>query len=63
MALGSGEAFAKRFGKRRLSGCPYLTTGMDGHKTALEWYQVMQRAADSLDARYKRLFLEIILSK
>ena len=63
MALGSCEAFAKRFGKRRLNGCPYLTTGMDGHKTALEWYQVMHRAATSLDARYKRLFLEMILSK
>lgn len=63
MALGSGEAFAKRFGKRRLNGCPYLTTGMDGHKTALEWYQVMRQAATCLDARYKRLFLEMILSK
>lgn len=63
MALGSGDAFAKRFGKRRLNGCPYLTTGMDGHKTALEWYQVMQRAASSLDARQKRLFLELVLSK
>ena len=63
MALGSGEAFAKRFGKRRLGGCPYLTTGMDGHKTALEWYQVMRHTATSLDERYKRLFLEMILSK
>ncbi len=63
MALGSCEAFARRFGKRRISGCPYLTTGMDGHRTAAEWCQLMQRAADSLNARYKRLFLEMILSR
>ncbi len=63
MALGSCEAFARRFGKRRLSGCPYLTTGMDGHRTAAEWCLVMQRAADSLNARYRRLFLEILLTK
>lgn len=63
MALGCGELFAAQFGKRRLVGCPYLTTGMDGHRTAMEWYRLLKRAADSLDARQKRLLLERLTSK
>ena len=63
LALGVIRPFAKRFGKRRLSACPYLTTGMDGHLTALEWCQIMERAANSLDARQIRLPLERLTGK
>lgn len=63
MALGCGERFARRFGKRKLSGCPYLTTGMDGHRTAAEWYTLIKSAADTLNLRQKRLPLERLLSK
>jgi len=63
LALGVIKSFSKRFGNRRLSGCPYLTTGMDGHMTAAEWCQVMEQAVDSLDARHKRLPLERLLNK
>ena len=34
LALGREKRFAKGFGDVRLDRCPYLTTGMDGHRTA-----------------------------
>ena len=34
LALGVHKRFARAFGTRKLSSCPYLTTGMDGHRTA-----------------------------
>lgn len=63
MALGVQRSFAQCFGSRRLPGCPWLTTGMDGHLTAAEWTHLMERAANSLNARYKRLPLERILGR
>jgi hypothetical protein len=62
LELGISRRFAKRFGGRKLSACPYLTTGMDGHRTASEWLQLMNRVVSSLDARQQRLPLEQILS-
>lgn len=58
MALGVDKSFAAHFGRQRLSPCPWLTTGMDGHMTATEWVQVIRKAADSMDDRQKRLPLE-----
>lgn len=58
MALGLEKTFAKRFGDMRLERCPYLTTGMDGHMTALQWAALMRRAADSMNARAKSLPME-----
>ncbi len=63
LALGVDRSFAKRFGGRRLSACPYLTTGMDGHMTAAEWCDVMRRTAKALDERQKRLPLEQLTGK
>lgn len=63
MALGVDKAFAKQFGRRRLSPCPWLTTGMDGHMTALEWGREMRRAADSLDEQQKRLPWERLMGR
>ena len=62
-ALGIGKAFAKRFGAKRLNACPYLTTGMDSHMTALEWSQMVARAVSALDARQKRLPYERLFNK
>ena len=62
LELGVARHFAKIFGGRRLSACPYLTTGMDGHRTAAEWLQLMNRAISALDMRQRRLPLEQILS-
>lgn len=61
LAFGVDQVFAKRFGAMRLSGCPYLTTGMDGHLTALEWSKLLRKAVDILDARQKQLPLEKLL--
>ena len=59
LALGMEKTFAKRFGKDlRLERCPYLTTGMDGHMTPLQWAGLMRRAVDSMNARAKGLLLE-----
>ncbi len=58
MALGVVMPFARKFGEKRLNGCPYLTTGMDGHMTATEWAQVMRRAVTAMNGRQLRLPLE-----
>ena len=63
IALGVDRPFAEHFGKQRLNGCPYLTTGMDAHMTALEWSEAMHRAIRSLDDRQLRLPLERLLGK
>lgn len=62
MALGVDKAFAKRFGNKRLNGCPYLTTGMDAHMTALEWAQLMTKTVDSMNDRARKLPLEKLLA-
>ncbi len=63
LALGVQRRFVKAFGPRKLGSCPYLTTGMDGHLTAAEWMRLMERAADSLDGRHRRLPIERLLGK
>lgn len=63
LAFGVDQSFAKRFGAMRLSGCPYLTTGMDGHLTALEWSKLLRKAVDLLDARQKQLPIERLLGR
>ncbi len=62
MALGVGKAFAKRFGGIRLSGCPYLTSGMDAHMTASEWLTRMEKTVDSMDDRAKKLPFEKLMA-
>ena len=61
MALGVDQRFAKNMGGMRLGHCPYLTTLMDGHMTALEWNRLLHTAVDTLDERQNRIFLEHLL--
>lgn len=63
LAFGVEQQFAKRFGVKRLSACPYLTTGMDGHMTALEWGHLMRRAVTALDERQRKLPLERLMGR
>ena len=63
MALGVLRPFARRFGKMKLTACPYLTTGLDGHMTAAEWSQVMETAAAALDLRQRRMPLDRLLGR
>lgn len=58
LALGREKIFAKGFGQMRLDACPYLTTGMDGHMTALQWAALMRKAITIMDGRANRLPLE-----
>lgn len=43
VALGVDDAFARRFGKVRLSESPYLTTGSHNTLTASEWSALLRR--------------------
>ncbi len=63
LELGVGRHFAAAFGSRQLNSCPYLTTGMDGHMNAAEWYQVMKQAVSALDARQLRMPLERLMGR
>lgn len=63
LALGVDQAFAKRFGNTRLPACPYLTAGMDGHLTALEWSRHLRDAVNALDERQQQLALERLLKR
>ena len=63
LALGVQKSFTKAFGNHKLGSCPYLTTGMDGHLTAVEWMHLLERAVDALDARYKRLPLDRLMGR
>ena len=58
LALGREKIFAKRFGQLRLEQCSYLTTGMDGHMTVLQWAALMRKAVTLMDDRANRLPLE-----
>lgn len=62
LALGVDNAFARCFGSLRLTACPYMTSGMDGHMTAWEWSRFLRRAAQTLDQR-QQMWLERILGK
>ena len=63
LALGVDQAFARQFGRVRMNPCNWLTSGMDGHMTALEWSSQMRRAADLLDEHQKRLPWERLMGK
>ena len=63
LALGVDRNFAQQFGRKRMNPCSWLTTGMDGHMTALEWSREMRRAAASLDEHQKRLPWEQLLGR
>lgn len=63
LALGREKVFAKRFPGFRMDRCPYLTTGVDGNMTALQWCVLMRRAAEGMDARARRLPMEKLIRR
>lgn len=63
IAMGVEKSFARSFGPTRVPGCPYLTTGMDGHMTPLEWIHTMTRVVNALNQRQLRLPLERLLGR
>jgi len=54
VAMGAGKTFSKRFGAAKQPPCPYLTSGMDGHRTAGEWYEMMRDAINAMYLRQRR---------
>lgn len=58
MAMGIIRPFAKNFGSRKLSQCPYLVTRVSGKRTADEWADLLVQAADRMDARQRRMEIE-----
>lgn len=62
LSLGVHKGFARQFGATRLPGCPWLTTGMDAHMTALEWAQVLEQTVDAMDSRSRQIPMEKFLA-
>lgn len=62
LSLGVHKGFAKQFGATRLPGCPWLTSGMDAHMTALEWAQVLEQTVDDMDRRSRQIPMEKFLA-
>lgn len=50
LALGVSDTFAKRFGKTRLFGCPYLIAGEKDRLSATEWSLMLRHTASLMDA-------------
>ena len=50
VALGAEDAFARRFGKARLTESPYLTTGSQNALTAAEWSSLLRRTVSIMNA-------------
>lgn len=63
LAMGVGKRYARQFGSMQLPDCPYLTTGMDAHRTASEWMLLMEMTAEMLDYRHERLLIERLLAR
>lgn len=61
LALGREKTFAKKFGDLRLESCPYLTSGMDGHMTALQWSVFMRKTVEKMNDRANGMWLEKLL--
>lgn len=58
LALGVINPFARCFGGRKLSPCPYLVSGIQTRRTAAEWARILADVCDRLDARQRRMQLE-----
>lgn len=58
LAMGVLKPFARSFGKSGISACPYLSTGMDGHRSAMEWATLMEDTAQAMDLRRKQMSRE-----
>jgi len=63
LMLGVEKRFARQFGSKRLPACPWLTSGMDSHMTAIEWSRVARQTVQALDRLQRRLPLERLTGK
>ena len=57
IALGVDRRFAKRFGKRNVGHCTYVSARQDRRRDAVEWALLMRKTADRMDHRQRRMLL------
>ena len=57
IALGVDKKFAKRFGKRNVGHCTYISARQDRRRDAVEWALVLHKTADRMDRRQRRMLL------
>ncbi len=62
IALGVDKTFAAKFGKEKLSGCPYFSTGIETQMTASQWNEKMLEALEDMNRRANYLPYEKWLS-
>ena len=58
LAMGIINPYAKNFGRRMLSQCPYIVSRVSGKRTAEEWGHLMADVADLMDLRARQLQVE-----
>ena len=58
LAMGVLKPFAKRFAGKKLSLCPYMITGIETKKSAMEWAMIIRQMADRMDYRKDQMELE-----
>jgi hypothetical protein len=62
IALGVDKAFAAKFGKMPLDGCPYLQAPVGGRLTAAQWNNILQQVLRLMNGKYRRLAADNILN-
>lgn len=62
LALGMDRFFAYRFGKERISECPYLLGIPDADRTATQWSRILRNTHRSMNARYEGLKKERLIN-
>ena len=61
VAMGVGHAFAKAVCDERLERCPYIAYAPRNSMDSLEWYDLMVRIVDTMDARKRSRFVDGIV--
>ena len=57
IALGVDKKFAKRFGRRDVGHCTYVSARQDRRRDAVEWALLLHKTADRMDRRQRRMLL------
>ena len=57
IALGVDKRFAKRFGRRDVGHCTYISARQDRRRDAVEWALILHKTADRIDRRQRKMLL------
>ena len=61
IALGQGQAVARKFGKLKLESCPYLMGIRAGGGSCTEWMQILQKCVRSMNSRAEKRPVELVV--